>query len=109
MAKIDNEMEIEYCIGSRIRWDINPNEFEDQLISDGYYLIELFTIAEERNDFLFIDTNCMKNPNSTAETDLYRAIPYPDSMAIPYPDSISRTVCLGMITQTVIKLSLIHI
>ena len=105
MAKIDNEMEIEYCIGSRIRRDINPNEFEDQLLSDGYYLIELFTVAEERNDFLLIDTNCRSNANYTSETnnDLYRAIPYPDSMAIPYPDTISRTVRLGMISQTVTK------
>ena len=94
MAKIDEAMKVEYCIGSRIRRGINPNEIEGQVITDGYYMIELYTIAEEEKDFLFIDTNSKKNINSTVTQDL----PY---KAIPLLDSTSRTIRLCKITRKI--------
>ena len=94
MAKIEEVMKIEFCIGSRRRVGIDPSEFDGELITDGSYFIELYTIAEEEKDFVFIDTNCQSNPNSTAEAETTHEL----YLAIPYPGTLSRTVRLCNIT-----------
>ena len=53
-------MKVQFCIGGgTIQQGYDPEDFEREMKTDGFYAVEMFSSADTESDFLVIDMNAM--------------------------------------------------